>query len=68
MNFNSDGLYISFLHSIKKQKHGNKSKQKNDNKCFHHALEFILNHEEMEKLSEKRTNIKPTTNKYKENE
>ena len=48
----------------KKQKSNNKSHQGKTNKCFHYALTFTLNCEEIGKHPERITHIKPFINKY----
>ena len=64
INPNHGGSYIDPPYWIKNKKATINPINERDNKCFQYAITVALNHEEIEKHSERITNIKPFTNKY----
>ena len=65
INPNCGGSYIDSPDWVKHKKPTINPINKQDNKCFQHALTVALNHEEIGKNPERITKIKPVIDQYK---
>ena len=63
-NSNSGGSYKGSPNWIKNKKTTTNPINKKDNKSFQYAVTVALNHEEIEKDSQRIANVKPFINKY----
>ena len=62
---NHGGSYVDFPNWIKNKKATINDINKKDSKCFQYAVTVALNHEEIEKVLQRITKIKPFIFKYK---